>query len=375
MTPPPVHPNLRNRRQILKLIRTRGEASRAELSKLTGLTRPTISTVVSELLAAGLVMETGKGSSSGGKRPILLKLRPDCRYAIGIDLADEYQIRGVLCDLTGQVVRHKNLTYSNRFESIFTALRQLITLLRQGDVCGVGIAVSGLLDAEHREIVSSSNFDIAGRNLAGRLQKLFNLPILLEKRPNAAAFAEKHAGCALACKSLVYMTSGRGVGAGIIVDGKIFRGSFGAAGEIGQMQMPFEPEPEFTGASRALEDLTRDSALTDMISNAKDRPLKYQEILDLYQAGDPDAVRIFRKNARFLACAAQVMSNLLNPEAVVLGGRAPELGERYLNDFREYFHDGGSSADTQVLYSMFGRHGSARGGAMTVLDRVYNFTL
>lgn len=369
------HPNLRNRRQLLRLIRVRGEASRAELSKLTGLTRPTVSTVVGELLAAGLVMETGKGSSSGGKRPIMLKLRPDCCYAIGIDLADEYRIRGVLCDLTGQVVRHRNISYSNHFESIFTALKQMVTLLRQGNVCGIGIAVSGLVDAEHREIISSSNFDIAGRNLSGRLHELFKLPVLLEKRPNSAAFAEKQVGCGVSCKSLVYLTSGRGVGAGIIIDGKIFRGSSGAAGEIGRMLMPFEPEPEFTGSSRALEDLTRDSVLIDMVANAKDRPLKYQEVLDLYHGGDPDAVRIFRKNARFLAYAAQVIARLLNPEAIVLGGRAPELGERYLNDFREYFYDGEGPADTRVLYSLFGRHGSARGGAMTVLDRVYNFTL
>lgn len=368
-------PNLRNQRQLLKLIRTRGEVSRAELSKLTGLTRPTISTVVGELLGTGLVMETGKGTSSGGKRPIMLKLCPEAGYAIGIDLADEYQIRGVLCDLNGQVVRHRNITYNNNFESILTSLRQLITLLIQDNVRGIGIAVSGLVDADHREILSSSNFDIAGHNLAGRLSERFQVPVFLEKRPNAAAFAEKQVGCGVPYRSLVYLTSGRGVGAGVVIDGKIFRGSFGAAGEIGRMRMPFEPEPEFTNPSRALEDLTRDSTLIDMVADAKGYHLKYNEVLELYQNGDADAVRIFRKNARFLAYAAQIIGNLLNPEAIILGGRAPELGERYLEDFREYFYEDANLSGIQVLYSLFGRHSSARGGAMTILDKIFNFSL
>ncbi len=368
-------PNVRNQRQMLKLIRAGGEVSRAELAKLTGLTRPTVSSVIGELLDSELIMETGKGVSSGGKRPIMLKIQPDSGYAIGIDLADEYQIRGVLCDLNGQVVRHKNLSYDNNFESILKTVTDLVKLLWCDRIRGIGIAVSGLVDPEHKEIVSSSNFDIAGRNLSGLLQERFLLPVWLEKRPNAAALAEKQTGCGVPFKSLVYVTSGRGVGAGIIVDGKIFRGGFGSAGEIGQMLMPFEPEPEFTGVSRALEELTRDSALIEMVSNAKKRRYRYPEILDLYRDGDADTVRIFRKNARYLACAMQVVTGLLNPEAIILGGRAPELGESYLDDFKEYFYDSSLTAQTQVLYSQFGRQGAARGGAMTILDKVFNFAL
>lgn len=373
--------NIRNRRQVLRLIRNKGAISRAELSKQTGLTRPTVSMIVRELSDEKYITETGKGESSGGKRPIMLTLCDDSFYAIGIDLADEFLIRGVLCCIGGHVVRRIELGYENNFENILQTITTLIESLNEGlgagKIRGICIAASGLIDFVNNEITHSHNFDTAGRDLAGLLQKRFDIPVLLENRPNAAAFAEKQLGCGRAFKHLVYMTSGRGVGAGIICDGKIFRGSSGAAGEIGRMRIPLEPEPEYQAESRHLEDLSRDSTLIAMVGSAKGSAVSYSEILELYRQGDADAVRIFCKNAQFLAYALQIVANVLNPEAIILGGRASELGERYLKDFKDEFYRGSSeiSAKTQVFYSEFGRGGVALGGAMMIVDQILNLNL
>lgn len=373
--------NIRNRRQVLRLIRNKGAISRAELSKQTGLTRPTVSMIVRELSDENYITETGKGKSSGGKRPIILTLRDDSFYAIGIDLADEFLIRGVLCSIDGHIVRRLELGYENNFTNILQTIATLIESFNEGlgtgKIRGICIAASGLIDFVNNEIMHSHNFDTAGRNLAGLLQKRFNIPVLLENRPNAAAFAEKQLGCGKNFKHLLYVTSGRGVGAGIICDGKIFRGSSGAAGEIGRMRIPLEAEPEYQDESRHLEDLSRDSTLIAMIGLAKGRAVSYSEILELYCQGDADVVRIFCKNAQFLAYALQIVANVLNPEAIILGGRASELGERYLKDFKDEFYRGSSeiSAKTQVFYSEFGRGGVALGGAMMIVDQILNLNL
>lgn len=373
--------NIRNRRQVLRLIRNKGGISRAEISKLTGLTRPTVSMIVRELSDENFITETGKGESSGGKRPIMLTLRDDRLYAVGIDLADEFSIRGVLCGIDGHIVRRVEFGYENNFENILQTTAMLIESLNEGlgagQVRGICIAASGLIDFVNNEILHSHNFDTAGRNLTGLLQNRFNIPVLLENRPNAAAFAEKQLGCGKKFKHLVYMTSGRGVGAGIICDGKIFRGSSGAAGEIGRMRISLEPEPEYQGESRHLEDLSRDSTLIAMVGAAKGRTVNYSDVLELYRQGDVDVVRIFRKNAQFLAGALQIVANVLNPEAIILGGRASELGERYLKDFKEEFYRGSSeiSTRTQVFYSEFGRGGVALGGAMMIVDQILNLNL
>ena len=107
-----------SRRNILALIRNQGPISRAALAMRSNMTRPTVSAIVAEFLNAGLVREIGKGESTGGKRPILLQLDDIRHCTIGIDLGENYVIRGVRCDLTGRVRQSAVLEYQNHFESI-----------------------------------------------------------------------------------------------------------------------------------------------------------------------------------------------------------------------------------------------------------------
>ncbi len=368
--------NIRSRRQVLRIIKSNNGLSRAELARITGLTRPTISTIIEELAIQGLVVETGKGTSRGGKRPVLIELNPNAAYALGIDLADASVIRGVLCDLAGKIIRHKEIPYQNNYNHIYEALVDLVNHLNNDNLKGIGIAASGLIDIANNEIIRSKNFDIAKKQLAVNLKNHFGIPVILENRPNAAAFAEKTAGAGVNFKNLIYVSSGRGAGAGIIIDGKVFRGSHDAAGEIGLMLMPFEPEPEYKGKKYYFEDLNSDTTLTRMISAAKKSDYKFKDVVNLYLSGDPDAVRIFAKDAQFLAYAMRTVTNIIDTEAIILGGRTQELGERYLDEFKKHFYKGsGSSNVPQVFISNFGRLGVPYGGALTVLDKICNFML
>ncbi len=365
-----------NRVILLKLIREHQSVSRSKLSQLTGLTRPTISSIVNDFTKEGLVVETGKGISNGGKRPIMLEFNADYCYVIGIDLGDDYIINGVLCDFCGNIVRQHQIGYNNSFTEIVEAISSLIHSLLEdfrGQVRGVGIAVSGIVSEQHNEVIGSSTLDILNLSLAEELEERSGLTVLLENRPNAAALAETRFGAGRNYRNLVYITSGRGVGAGIVIDGRIFRGSFGAAGEIGEMLLP--QSSSFDGNTcRQLEEFTRASSISAQVAKIKQQEMSFDEIVVAYYADDPEVNLIISENAKYMAYAAQIVANLLNPELVVIGGRAAELGDKYLRHFNNHFEPGLTlgplQGKTRAVYSEFGRLGVAVGGAAVVLEKI-----
>ncbi|MBR2373421.1 MAG: ROK family transcriptional regulator [Lentisphaeria bacterium] len=358
------------KRRVFNLLRTEGGISRASLSQRCGLTRPAVSAIVDELVREGLVLEAGRGYSTGGKPPILLKLVPGGRCAIGLDLGDDYLIRGVLCDCSCEVLSSAELEYSNNCDDIVNVSSRLINILASqapaGSLVGVGAAVSGVVDAEKNEIAGSTTLDIAPYSgFAACLQRKTNLPVILERRPNAAALAEALFGSGKNYTSLIYLTSGRGVGAGIFINGEIYRGRFGSAGEIGLLRLP--------GGGR-VEEIARPSTVAAEFSRLKGRNNTFAEFLAAFRNGDPDAEHLARLNAEQLAFAAETAANLFDTEAVILGGRALEFGERWFNYFKHILElnstSGAVGGKLCVERSFFGSSGVAVGGAQVVLDRI-----
>jgi glucokinase len=215
--------------------------------------------------------------------------------------------------------------------------------------------------------------DIEKKQLARRLAQRCQFNVFLENRPNAAALAETQFGAGKDFRNLVYITSGRGVGAGIVINGKIFRGSFGTAGEIGEIRLPVLKE-DGSFERHCLEDLTRARAVCEQAEKAKGRKMHYSEVMKAYREGDSEICAIMEQNAEYMAYAAQIIADMLNPEAIILGGRAVELGDDYLRTFRTYFERGLAKALigglTVVSYSQYGHLGVAVGGAVVVLDLV-----
>lgn len=357
------------KRRVFDLLRTEGGISRAALSQRCGLTRPAVSAIVDELVREGLVVEAGRGDSNGGKRPILLRVVPGSRCAVGIDLGDDYLIRGVLCDCTCAVLSSAELEYVNSYEKIIevTALlvKMLIARAPGSRVEGVGVALSGVVDVEANDLAGSSTLDIPPRSgFAGRLEKAAGVPVILERRPNAAALAEALFGAGKPYESIVYLTSGRGVGAGIFIDGGIYRGRSGCAGEVGLLRLP--------GGGR-VEETARPSAVAATFSRLKGRECSFDEFLQACAQGDPDAESLARLNAEQMAFAAETAANLFDPEAIILGGRALEFGDAWFDCFRKTFeHDSAARSvggRIAVERSRFGTSGVAVGGAQVVLER------
>ncbi len=357
------------KRRIFNRLRRWQQSSRALLAQECGLTRPAVSAIIDEMVRDGLVRETGCGVSTGGKPPRLLELVGGSRCAIGVDLGDDYLIRGVLGDLAGNVLYSSVQEYENRFPAIVEAVVELIRTLRSRvavpeSLIGIGVAVSGIVDVARNEVVGYSTLDLVNRGLAEVIASSSGLPVLLERRPNAGALAESLFGAGREFGTLLFITSGRGVGAGMVIDGRIYRGCSGTAGEIGRLLVEGKP----------LEECTRPSVLAREFSFRKGRPQVFGELLAAYRAGDPDAAELLHRNAEMMAYAAQAAADLFDPEAVVLGGRVLEFGDAYFTEFSDAFAAHAASrllgGSCVLRRSFFGSSGVAVGGAQIVLDRV-----
>lgn len=356
------------KRRVFVKLRRAGVISRAELARQCALTRPAVSAIIDELISEGMVRELGPGHSTGGKPPIMLEFLPRSRCAIGIDLGGDHRIEGVLCDLGCNIIAGDSLAYENNLDSILSTVVQLVKRLRSaasGNVpSGIGIAVSAVVDGAN-EIIGSSTLDLSGKNLAGKIEALTGLPVKLDRRPNAAALAEALFGAGHDCAQQLYITSGRGVGAGIVIDGKVFRGRNGFAGEIGHLLIP---------GGNELEEAARPSVLPAKYAELTGVEVTFEEFMQLYISGNADAENLVMKNAELLAYAALASANMFDPEAIILGGDVLEFGDRYFEHFKVECARCSEARKLgkppRILRSNFGKKGVAVGGAQLILDEL-----
>ncbi len=233
----PEHARGHNRSLVLQTLYSTGTLSRADLARETGLTRVTISDLVAELIAEGLVVETGQREGiRPGKPATMLEFHRAAFQIVGIDLSAHAGFRGAVLDLDGQVVERAEtaLAGSTGSEATAKVVALVETLLAAATlpVLGIGVGSPGVVDLAG-VVLSAPNLGWAGETLQATLEARFGLPVLVSNDANAAALAEHSFGDADADMMLVKV--GHGVGAGLLLDGSPLFGSRFAAGEIGHV--------------------------------------------------------------------------------------------------------------------------------------------
>ncbi|MEK0314487.1 ROK family protein [Cohnella sp. 56] len=226
-----------NKSLLLSLIASRGPLSRVELSRLTRLSPSTVSILVDELRAERFVYETGTVSGSGaGRRMTMLNVKPDGGYVLGLDLAKSY---AVLLDQSGETAHARDIPPLLGKQAIADRLPPIInsilsdTAITADRVRRIGISVPGRIDENGTHIVSAMPLQIDNWALAEWLEPMVGAPVRLINDLDAAGFAERSSGAAQGCRTIVYLLIGSTVGAGLVIDGRIYRGSTGRAGRVG----------------------------------------------------------------------------------------------------------------------------------------------
>ncbi|HHW49599.1 MAG TPA: ROK family protein [Clostridiaceae bacterium] len=374
---------LNNMKIVLDAIRKRGTVSRASIARITGLTRATVSSLVDELLEKGLVEEIGEGKSSGGRKPILLKLNANSYLAVGINLSDDKTIRGYLCNLEAEVVAIAEQKYENNFDSILYAILNIVSNLlkavpEKSKIAGIGIGAAGIVNPSKKEVLFSTNFDILGAGLVKKLIEKYSLPVYIENESNAAAWAEKEYGSGKGFNNILYLSKGKGIGSGIIIDGNIYYGSFYGAGEIGHVMVDPNGMRCRCGAIGCLETFIGQEKILAQIKEKTGEELSINDAIKRYSNGDPDIKEVVSCEASYLGKALAISSSLLNIDQIILGGYIIQYGSNFLAQVEESFREHTMSYyrdRISIKFAKLGRDAVGIGGASLVLKRVWDLEI
>ena len=307
-----------NRALIVNLLRRKGPLSRAELSRLTGLAPSALSRLSAALISQGLVRELGKTPSSSGRPPILLGLNPDYAFSIGVKI-EARRILAARVNLLGQVQEEEAVPFDDPSPGdVLPVLEQAIRRVFRGKVLGIGIAVSGFVDSVAGVCLFSPILGWHGVELAHPLEERFEVPVHVENDVNALTLAEARYGAGRELSDFLCVTVGEGLGAGIVIGGRLYRGAFGGAGEFGHTL--FDPRgPRCRCGERGcLEVFASDQFLrreADALGLSSVEALAARA-----RGGDPAAGAAFRALGGNLGYGLKDLVNLLNPEAIVIGG-------------------------------------------------------
>ena len=255
-----------NLRAALQAVSSEGPISRAEIARRTGLTAPTVSSLVADLLAEGLVTEIGQGASLGGKRPTLLAINSDGRMVAALDLSRD-PFEGVLVDLTGAVRdRVVSPVTGAAGEAAVEAVHDLLATLREraaAPIAGVGIATPGLVDSA-ATVVEASNLGWHQLPLAQLVEERHGLPVWLANDADAAALAEFQ-GLPPGEENVVAVRIARGIGVGMVLGGRPYVGARWAAGEIGHLTVVPGGAPCACGNAGCLETVAGSAAIAQRL--------------------------------------------------------------------------------------------------------------
>jgi predicted NBD/HSP70 family sugar kinase len=367
-----------NQALVLNAIRTHGALSRTDIAQQTGLSMPTISDITAELIETKLLYERATGVSTGGRKPVLLALNAGAGYAVGVKLTEE-MLTAVLTDLDATVVARQSAPIPGHApEQITAALAAVVQMLvpaAQGrPVFGVGVGMAGVIDRDRNLVRHATYFGWKNLPFAQLLERQLDLPVIVDNDVNALTTAEQWFGSGRGVADFVVISLGRGVGLGMVLDGRLYRGSRGGAGEFGHtMVVPDGPRCA-CGKYGCLEALISDPALTQRATTVLGRDVTIQQTVDAALAGDTALQAVFAAAGRTLGTAVANLVNVLNPALVIISGEGTRAGELVTVPFqralREHCFDG-LADDLQVVTEPWGDEAWARGAASLLLSELF----
>lgn len=385
-----------NRTLILNIIRRDGPISRAEIAKQAKLTPPTVTNIVHELLESQLVKEREMGVSTGGRKPILLTINAESFYVIGVDVGIR-QLRVVIADL--------NATITNKIEEPIPdgiGKKEFVKLLidqvggiiqhanlTKEKIIGIGIGMHGVVDATEGVALYAPNFDLKNVPIKATLEREFQLPVKVENDAKALALGENWFGYGVNVQNMVCLNIGNGIGAGIIIDDKLFNGKNGIAGEIGHTAIDLNGPKCSCGnhgclqalaagdaiRERALKEINsgRKSSIAELVNGDMDR-VDGKVVHQAAIHGDELAIEVLKQSGRYLGVGIANLINLLNPELVVISGGVSKAGKFILDPIKTVVWErvlNQAAKQTDIVQSKLGDQGTVIGALTLVLAELF----
>ncbi|MEC1259156.1 ROK family transcriptional regulator [Bacillus swezeyi] len=365
-----------NKALILEQIIANAPISRAKLSEITGLNKSTVSSQVSSLLQKEMIFETGRGESSGGRRPVMLKFNRKAGYAVGVDIGTNYMIV-VLTDLEGNIIEHDERDLDEEdIPATEQALIELVGLAIEKmppspyGLAGIGVCVPGLVD-NAQQVVFTPNKPIHLIDLKNLLEEKFNVPIFIENEANAGALGEKEYGDASHLEHAVFVSINAGIGLGILMNGKLFRGVEGFSGEAGHMSIDFNGPACRCGNKGCWELYASEKAVFSSFLSNTEAPL-HQIVKELADRDDPNMLKTFETFGFYIGVGLLNIIKTLNPGTIILRNTIVESYPMIVDSIKKTISSRSAKealTDYQLKISSLGRIASSLGVSRIVIER------
>ena len=387
--------------QILDTIRKKGPIARAEISRLIGLNIVTVTSYVDQYIKKGVIKEVGIDVSSGGRKPTLVDLNPSAIYLIGVGLNLVGMI-AVLCNLKGEIIfsvrRDRPLQAGEALVMSMVALvEDLIqkSKIETAKVHGIGIGIPGIFSRDASTVrwpsgllhgaVSKGPLPISV-SIHGIFEEKFGIPTVVDNDANAAVFGEEWYGKGLGVQHAVYMYSA--CGCGFIINGQIYRGANGCAGEFlfdtkEDDQLPALVESYNAGTwendmgialeAQSLHQENPSSKIYELVKNDL-KKITLFSVVKAAETGDALAKRLLKEAGARLGRKVAHLANLVNPEIVIIGGGIELGGAPFMDSLKEVVKQVAAPEATEklrIIPSVLGENGVPLGAAALVAQNYF----
>jgi predicted NBD/HSP70 family sugar kinase len=319
-----------NEQLVLVHLRRAGKLSRAELTRLTGLSKPTISLTITNLERSGMVGPSGRRTGTAGPAATLYQIRPEAGYVMGLDVGSQF-LRGAVCDLSGAKRSRLEIAVDGTQGEVgVKELSGLAAKLRAeagisaAELTQTVLGTPGVYDPRRDTLtLTGSQPDWEKPELVGRLRSSLGATLMIENDVDAAAMAEREYGHGRNCDSFAFVSVGTGIGMGLVLDGRLRRGSHGAAGEIGYLPIDGDTARRRPDARRRGR-FESEAAAAGIVRAARRAGLRRVDsaraVFAAAAAGDPRAVAVLADEADLIARGLASIIAVVDPQLVVLGG-------------------------------------------------------
>lgn len=335
-----------NRALIMRLLYFQGPLSRIDLANITGLTQPTITNIINDLIKTNLIIELGPEETISGRRPISLELNKKYINAIAVNIS-RYGFSTALVNMNGDVLFEytgSSVTSNNKLHvlnKINENISRIIKNFSDKKIIGIGIGTPGPVDIEKGMILTPPNFKgWENTSLIEEIGKKHSLPLFNDNVANVCARAEKYFGKAKCIENYMYMMVDECIGAGIILHDDLFRGGSGHSCEIGHVTIDINGPQCDCGNVGCLELYATVTSLVNRIRKIKNNPdLSWDDVVSLARNGDDDALKALDETVKYLSCSMISSINTFDIDAIFLGGDISLASDLIIDKLKKSIED------------------------------------
>jgi len=368
---------------VLDTIRLYAPISRVEISKMLNLTPATVTNITAELLKRNIIIESDFGKSTGGRKPVLLKINPDSYYVIAAHIGST-KLRvsvmnmesEIICSLTEKL--YPNMEFEKVKDIMIDFINQLIKeyLPEKNKILGIGVAAHGLVDFNNGTITFAPNFGWKNINLREILEREFDVPAFVDRDVRAMAMAESWYGEGREVEDFICIKVGYGIGAAFIKDKQQLRGASDGLGEFGHMKVEINGIKCICGNYGCLENYASERAIVRYaMENGYRDELDIEKIHEEVIKGNQKIINAVKKAGFYLGLGISNLINIFNPSLIVIGGDLIDINDLFFDELllsaknyslQELFQN------VNIKRTQTGKDAITKGAALLVLDNLFD---